>query len=118
MATFLARAELLEPIVVPAGCSILPADNIWNTRVDNLPVHSRSDQYIASIGTGTTMHPDFGSGVWPPDSTSPIGIPVTEVGAGQPPMAIIYTDYGDESDPGPFPIPPTAVVEGGTQRKR
>ena len=113
MATFLARAELLEPIVAPAGCSILPADNIWNTRVDNLPVHSRSGQYVSSIGTSTTMHPDFGSGVWPPGSTSPIGIPVTEVGAGQPAVEIIYTDYGDESDPGPFPIPSTATVEGG-----
>ena len=114
MATFLARAELLEPIVVPAGCSILPADNIWNTRVDDLPLHSLSDQYVASIGASTTMHPDFGSGVWPPDSASPIGIPVTEVGPGQAPVTIVYTDYGDESDPGPFPIPPTALVEGGT----
>lgn len=113
MATFLARAELLEPIQVPAGCSILPADNIWNTPVDNLPVHSRSAQYISSIGTSTTMHPDFGSGVWPPGSTSPIGIPVTEVGAGQAPVNIVYTDYGDESDAGPFPIPSTATVEGG-----
>ena len=113
MATFLARAESLQPIVVPAGCSILPADNIWNTRIDSLPVHSRSGAYVASIGTDTNMHPDFGSGVWPPGSTSPIGIPVTEVGAGQPVVAIIYTDYGDESDPGPFPIPSTASVEGG-----
>ena len=113
MATFLARAEMLEPILAPAGCSILPADNIWNTRVDSLPVHSRSSEYISSIGTSTTMHPDFGSGVWPPGSTSPIGIPVTEVGAGQQAVEIIYTAYGDESDPGPFPIPSTATVEGG-----
>jgi hypothetical protein len=113
MATFLARAELLEPILVPAGCSILPADNIWNTRVDSLPVHSRSGAYVSSIGNDSNMHPDFGSGVWPPGSTSPIGIPVTEVGAGQPTVEIIYTDYGDESDPGPFPIPSNASIEGG-----
>jgi hypothetical protein len=113
MATFLARAEQLDPIPVPAGCSILPANNIWNTRVDSLPVHSRSAQYIASIGAGTTLHPDFGSGVWPPGSTSPIGIPYVEVPAGQTPVSIIYTDYGDESDPGPFPIPANAPVEGG-----
>ena len=113
MATFLARAELLEPILAPVGCSILPADNIWNTRVDTLPVHSRSSAYVSSIGASAHVHPDFGSGVWPPGSTSPIGIPVTEVGAGQPTVAIIYTDYGDESDPGPFPIPATAAIEGG-----
>ena len=113
MATFLARAESLEPILAPVGCSILPADNIWNTRVDTLPVHSRSNAYVSSIGASAHLHPDFGSGVWPPGSTSPIGIPVTEVGAGQPTVAIIYTDYGDESDPGPFPIPATASIEGG-----
>jgi hypothetical protein len=113
MATFLARAEVLEPIPVEAGCSILPADNIWNARVDNLPVHSRSSQFISSIGISTTLHPDFGSGVWPPGSTSPIGIPYIEVPADQPPVDVVYTDYGDESDPGPFPIPATAPVEGG-----
>lgn len=113
MATFLARAELLEPILAPVGCPILPADNIWNTRVDTLPVDARSDAYVSSIGASALMHPDFGSGVWPPGSTSPIGIPVTEVGAGQPAVEIAYTDYGDESDPGPFPIPGTASVEGG-----
>ena len=64
MATFLARAELLEPIVVPAGCSILPADNIWNTRVDNLSVHSRSTPTLLAR-TSTTMSPDFGSGMAP-----------------------------------------------------
>lgn len=113
MATFLARAEQLDPIPVPAGCSILPPNNVWNTRVDNLPVDSRSAQYISSIGADTTLHPDFGSGVWPPGSTSPIGIPYIEVPAGQPPVSIVYTDYGDESDPGPFPIPANAPVEGG-----
>ena len=59
------------------------------------------------------MHPDFGSGVWPPGSTSPIGIPVTEDQRRPAGVEIIYTDYGDESDPGPFPIPSNATVEGG-----
>lgn len=113
MATFLARAEVLEPIPVEEGCPILPSDNIWNTRIDGLPVHSRSAQYISSIGLGTTLHPDFGSGVWPEGSTSPIGIPLVEVPADQPAVDIIYTDYGDESDPGPFPIPANAPIEGG-----
>jgi hypothetical protein len=113
MATFLARAEVLEPIPVEAGCSILPAGNIWDTRIDSLPVHSRSAQYISSIGINTTLHPDFGSGVWPPGSTSLIGIPFVEVPADQPPVDVVYTHYGDESDPGPFPIPANAPIEGG-----
>ncbi len=95
-------------------CTVFPDDNIWNARVDTLPVHSRSDDYIATIGASTTLHPDFGSGEWPPGSGSPIGIPFVTVDGGQPDVPITYTDYGDESDPGPFPIPADAPVEGGS----
>ena len=115
MASFLVRAGGLTPIPVPpaAGCSILPPNNIWNTRVDSLPLAAQSAAYINSIGAGATLHPDFGSGVWPPGSDSPIGIPYIEVDASQADVAINYTAYGDESDPGPFPIPSNAPVEGG-----
>ena len=99
----------------PSGitCPIFPADHIWNTRVDNMPLHSLSDEYVASIGLNDNLHPDFGSGVYPPGSDSPIGIPFIEVDSSQPLVPINYTDYGDESDSGPFPIPPDAPVEGG-----
>jgi hypothetical protein len=105
--------ELEPPPPTPAACPAFPADNIWNRRVDDLPVDARSDQYIAAIGATTTLHADFGSGVWPPGSSSPIGIPFVEVSAGQPDVDIIYTAWGNESDPGPFPIPGNASIEGG-----
>ncbi len=92
------------------GCTIFPADNIWNTRIDTLPVHARSDEYIATIGVDVTMHPDFGSGLW---EGGPIGIPFIVVPANQPRVDIVYTDYGDESDQGPYPVPPNAPIEGG-----
>lgn len=113
MASFLARAGGLAPILPPPRCTLFPADNVWNARVDGLPVHPRSATYVASIGSSTTMHADFGSGVWPPGSSSPIGIPFVEVGAETPPVPIRFTAYGDESDPGPYPVPPSAPVEGG-----
>jgi hypothetical protein len=94
-------------------CTILPDDNIWNQRVDGLPLDPRSDQYIASIGASSTLHADFGAGVWPPGSNSPIGIPVTEVPPQHPKVPIIYTAYGSESDAGPFPVPSNAPIEGG-----
>lgn len=93
-----------------AGCPVFPADNIWNARVDTLPVHDRSDQYIAAIGSGTTMHPDFGSGLW---QGGPIGIPLIVVPADQPMAEIKWTAYGDESDAGPYPVPLDAPIEGG-----
>jgi len=112
MASFLARAAGLALIDVPERCSILPDDNIWNRRVDDLPLDPRSTAYVESIGD-SGLHPDFGSGVWPPGSESPIGIPFVVVGADQPDVEIVFTAYGDESDAGPYPVPPDAPVEGG-----
>jgi hypothetical protein len=113
MASFLARAAGLAPIVPTARCPILPADNIWNRRVDDMPIDANSAAYIDTIGATRTLHADFGSGVWPPGSNSPIGIPFVEVDADQPLVPINYTAYGSESDPGPWPIPANAPIEGG-----
>jgi hypothetical protein len=93
-----------------ASCPVFPTDNVWNARVDTLPVDQHSAAYINSIGAGVGVHPDFGSGTW---NGAPIGIPFRTVPGAQPLVAINYNLYGDESDPGPFPIPPTAPIEGG-----
>ncbi|MFZ0626744.1 MAG: hypothetical protein WAN34_09640, partial [Acidimicrobiia bacterium] len=113
MATFLTRALGLTPNRPPNRCPTMPADDIWNTPVDHLPVDARSSQYVAAIGVTARVHADFGSGVWPPGSNSPIGIPFVEVASGTPAVSITYTAYGSESDSGPFPIPPNAPIEGG-----
>jgi len=96
------------------GCPVFPSDNVWNTRIDHLPADANSGQIINSAGLGAARaaHADFGSGVWPPGSTSPIGIPYLIVPEGQAKVQIIYTAYGSESDPGPFPVPGSAPVEG------
>jgi hypothetical protein len=91
-----------------AGCTVFPADNVWNTPVDTLPVDANSDAYVATIGANTNIHPDFGT-FW---DNSPIGIPYVDVPGNQP-MVPISFDYDDESDPGPYPIPPDAPIEGG-----
>jgi hypothetical protein len=95
------------------GCDVFPADHIWNTRVDALPVHPNSEAYIATIGANVGVHPDFGSGVWPPGSNSPIGIPFVEVPASQPQVRVDFIWWPGESDPGPYPLPPNAPIEGG-----
>ncbi|RME62251.1 MAG: hypothetical protein D6790_06655, partial [Caldilineae bacterium] len=95
-----------------ADCPLLPADNIWNARVDNLPLDASSNAYVQTIGADKTLHPDFGSGEWPPGSGAPIGIPYTTVPGSQPRVAVSFT-WADESDPGPYPIPTDAPIEGG-----
>ncbi len=95
------------------GCPVLPADNIWNVPIDNLPVDPNSNIYVAAMGATSSAHADFGAGVWPPNSDSPIGIPFLVVPSNQPLLPINWTNYGDESDPGPYPIPLNASIEGG-----
>jgi hypothetical protein len=75
-----------------------------------MPVDSRSSTYVASIGAGRTLHPDFGSGLI---DGEPFGIPVTGLDTA-PPAARVRFDYADESDPGPYPIPTSALIEGGS----
>jgi hypothetical protein len=90
------------------NCPVFPADNPWNTDVSQYPVDPLSDTYITSISADGDeyLHADFGSN---PD----YGIPYVVVPGDQPPVPITFTDYGDESDPGPYPIPPDAPVEAG-----
>jgi hypothetical protein len=93
-----------------AGCAMFPADNPWNQRVDTLPVASSSDAIIATIGAGTGLHPDFGSGKW---DGGPIGIPYNVVTASTKKVPVKFY-YADESDPGPYPIPAKPAIEFGS----
>ncbi len=105
---FLTGSAIAHGAPTIAGCPVFPADNVWNTPIDNLPVDPNSSAYISSIGATTGLHPDFGT-VW---EGAPIGIPYNIVPGTQPKVDITF-DYSDESDPGPYPIPPDPEIEGG-----
>jgi hypothetical protein len=92
------------------GKRVFPADNAWNQDISGLPVDPNSSNLIASIGLNTSLHPDFGT-VW---AGAPNGIPYVVVSGAQPKVPITFTAYGDESDAGPYPVPPDAPIEGGT----
>lgn len=100
---------LADPSQDLGDFQVFPTDNVWKWDISGYQVHPNSANFCATVGTERTMHPDFGT-VW---NGAPIGIPYVIVRAGQPKLPIVYTDYGDESDPGPFPIPPDAPIEGG-----
>jgi hypothetical protein len=91
------------------GAIPFPADNAWNTNIANAPVDPNSNALIASIGLNTGLHPDFGSGLY---GGSPIGIPYVVVSSGQALVPVNFVAYADESDPGPYPIPSNAPIEG------
>jgi hypothetical protein len=85
-----------------------PDDNPWNQRVDDAQVDPNSDALIASIGVDGHLHPDFGAD-W---DGGPFGIPYVVVDGSTAGVPVSF-DYDDESDPGPYPIPDGAPVEGG-----
>ncbi len=93
------------------GCPVFPVNNVWNQDISALPVHPNSANFVASIGLTAHMHADFGSGLY---AGGPIGIPYVVVSGNQPTVPVSF-DYAGESDPGPYPLPPQAPVEGGAQ---
>jgi hypothetical protein len=77
---------------------ILPPDSPWHEEIAARPVHEMSGAIIRSIG---------------PDA--PLGYNLDMnfviVPANQPMVDVRITDYTNESDPGPFPVPPNAPIE-------
>jgi len=89
------------------GCQVFPANNSWNQDISSAPLHANSANYIASINaTSRFLHADFGS-------NPSYGIPFVVVPSTQAKVPITFTAYGDESDPGPYPVPLTGPVEAG-----
>ena len=91
------------------GKQLFPSDNAWNQDISNAPVDSNSDNLTAGIGLTTGLHPDFGT-VW---NGAPNGIPYVVVSGSQATVPINFTAFGSQSDPGPYPVPSDAPIEGG-----
>jgi hypothetical protein len=91
------------------GSIPFPATEAWNVDISKKPVDPRSAAIIKSIGLDVGLHPDFGAGTY---AGSIIGIPYFVVSSKQKLEPIYFTAYGDESDKGPYPIPPNVRIEG------
>ena len=98
-----------KAVVIPplSACPIFPATNVWNKRIDALPVAANSDVMVAAIGIGSSLHPDF--------SASGYGIPYNVVGSSTPRSSVSFT-YASESDRVKYPIPAKPKIEGGSDR--
>lgn len=102
--------QVVEPGISLKGLQIFPLDDPWNTDISGKPVDENSDVLIAAIGLDSPLHPDFGT----KHNGVPVGIPYTVVPADQPKVPVTF-EYASESDPGPYPIPPNVLIEGGPQ---
>ena len=91
------------------GKRVFPPDNPWNQDISNAPLDPNSARLIAAIGLDDRLHPDFGT-VY---RGAPNGIPYVVVAGSQPLVRIDLGSYAGESDPGPYPVPRDAPIEGG-----
>ena len=89
------------------GLRLLPDDSPWHQDVSRAPVDRRSGRILARIGD-KPLHPDFGP-VW---DGVPLGIPYVVVPGTQQKVPVTFA-VAEESDPGPYPIPRDAPIEGG-----
>jgi hypothetical protein len=105
----LAGSASAQPAI--GSCPVFPANSVWNEPIDHLPVASNSATLVNTIGSGVTLHADFGSGLY---AGAPIGIPFVTV-AGSLTKYPVTFQYADESDPGPYAVPLNAPIEGGSQ---
>jgi hypothetical protein len=113
LATVLFAGSSARALRLPAArhCPVFPANNAWNERVDKLPVSADSAELISSIGLGSPVHADFGSGKW---DGGPIGIPFDVVSRKTPGSRVSF-EYADESNRVRYPIPRNVQIEGGAQ---
>jgi hypothetical protein len=100
----------LGPNADLGGVQLMPPDSPWRRDISLEPVDPNSERILARVGLNTPLHPDFG-GEW---EGVPIGIQYVVVGKDQPKVPVGF-DYAEESDAGPYPIPPDAPIEGGPE---
>jgi len=81
--------------------------NLWNTDISSAPVDPNSGTIITNWVGSVNVHPDWGT-----DPT--YGIPYVVVNGSQSLVKVNLQAYGDESDPGPMPVPANAPIEGGS----
>jgi hypothetical protein len=91
-----------------SNCPLFPSTNVWNKRVDALPVAANSDTVVNTIGRSAPLHPDFSSYLG-------YGIPYNVVGASTPRRTVRFL-YDDESDHVGYPIPASPQIEAGSDR--
>ncbi len=92
------------------GCRVFPADSYWNTPVDDLAVHPRSNQWLSHMSPASRLHPDFGPAYG--EQPVPYGIPVTIVGEDHPRVPVEFL-YHRESDRVRYPLGDDTRIEGG-----
>jgi hypothetical protein len=88
-----------EADAILSKLQVFPKDNPWNEDISSRPVAPDSDKIVDAIGRNLRFRWNLDQGflILPPDQ----------------PRVPLHLEYKDESDPGPYPIPDDAFIEGG-----
>ncbi|MBV9670652.1 MAG: hypothetical protein JOZ43_06825 [Acidobacteriales bacterium] len=104
LASSAALTAQTAPLPKVGNCNVFPADNIWNTPVDSLPVSKLSATYLSHMSPTRGLHADFDS----------IGDGIPYITAPGTPKATVSFQYASQSDPGPYVIPDNSPIENGS----
>jgi hypothetical protein len=101
--------SVMTPGQVASLGGFVPFTNasLWNADISGAAVDPNSATIMSNWVGSVNVHPDFGT-----DPT--YGIPYVVVNGSQGFVDVKLGAYGDESDPGPMPVPANAPVEGGS----
>jgi hypothetical protein len=94
-----------SPSIIESGCTIFPANNIWNTRIADADRDPHSVDYVGSIGADGPLHVDFGPAA---------GIPYIVTDGSEPTTHMTFGEGTAESDRGDYRIPENSPLEGGS----
>jgi hypothetical protein len=91
--------DTLEADAILSAMEVFPPDNPWNLLVEEWPLHPNSKKIVASVGVDKPFryNADMGFVLIPPNQKK---------------ADVKLTDYGGESDKGPFPVPDITPIEG------
>jgi hypothetical protein len=98
-----ASTTALSP-VPGTTCAVFPANNVWNTPIDALPVNRNSAAWAASL-PGKHLTLGFG-----PAGGKNYGFPFAIVDNSTPMVSVAISDR-QESDPGPYPFSSETPIE-------
>jgi len=99
--------KIVEPVMfntpeadrILRALQVFPPDNPWNEDISKRPVHPDSKKLVASVGTEKNLAYN-------------LDMAFILVPADQMKVAVRLTEYGGESDAGPYPVPDNAPIEG------
>jgi hypothetical protein len=91
---------------IVSALQIFPPTSAWNEDISRRPVHTNSAAIIAQVIVDAGPSPPRRDRFYPNPVETFVVVP-----SNQPLVTIQFFEFADESDPGPYPIPPNMPIQ-------